>query len=57
MGREGWEEHPESIFSPHTHAPKGSPKLSQAVPGLPQQVGCFLQMSGDAWTLGSALLA
>lgn len=56
MGREGWEEHPESIFSPHTHAPKGSPKLSQAVPGLPQQVGCLLQMSGDAWTPGSALL-
>lgn len=41
MGREGWEEHPGSIFSPHTHAPKGSPKPSQAVPGLPQQVGCF----------------
>ena len=37
MGRERWEERPGSLFSPHTHAPKGSPELSQAVPGLPQQ--------------------
>lgn len=46
MGRERWEERPGSLFSPHTHAPKGSPELSQAVPGLPQQVGCFCRWLG-----------
>ena len=41
MRREGWGEHPASIFSPHTHVPKVSPELSQAVPGLTRQVGSF----------------